>query len=116
MKFRDWIGKKYLEWRGDKIGRESGVTFYARWLGVSPSLMSQWMNDGAVPQTTKIINKLVEKYGGEVYSVLELDAPIETSDLDSMTDEELDAYIRRRYGANAKIVYKYESGDQNGRP
>lgn len=112
MTFQEWITKKYLEWRGDRVGRGSGTTHFARWLTVSHALVSQWINDGAKPESSKIINKLVAKYGAEVYDVLKLTRP---PDLDAMTDDELIDYVMQRLGPNWDVVYRAPQDTQRGK-
>ena len=67
--FRDWINRKYREWRGDKIGREGGVSAYARYINVSQQVMDGWLR-GTVPQDETNILLLYDKYGDEVYEIL----------------------------------------------
>ncbi len=78
MQFYEWITKKYIQWRGDAVGRDRTVKDFADWIGVSNQLMSYWMRkDGIIPRHQKTINKLVSKYGPEVYDVLGIPRPLE---------------------------------------
>lgn len=71
MEFSDWITKKYTAWRGNAFGHDRSVTGFAEWVGVSQPLMSHWMKKGGkIPSSKDSINKLVEKFGLEVYEVL----------------------------------------------
>lgn len=45
MEFKDWITKKYLDWRGDAIGRDRSIKKFSDFIGVSQPLMSRWMNE-----------------------------------------------------------------------
>lgn len=84
VEFSDWITQKYVEWRGDAIGRERSITEYAKYLGVSQQLMSNWMKKGGkVPRSIEMINKLVAAYGNEVYDVLGLEIPTGNAQLDT---------------------------------
>jgi transcriptional regulator with XRE-family HTH domain len=64
MEFKDWINKKFVEWRGDT---RLGVTDFAKYLGISQPTMSSWMS-GVIPKAPHNIEKLAEKYGDEIYS------------------------------------------------
>jgi len=83
QKFHEWITSKYVAWRGDAVGNERSITDYAREIGVSQSLMSQWMRPpergGKVPRSQQSINGLVKLYGNEVYTVLGLHPPEQIS-------------------------------------
>ena len=68
--FDEWITGKYLEWRGDKVGRGGTVSAFARYVGVDQSIMSYWMSGRNTPDSAKSINALVSRFGGEVYDVL----------------------------------------------
>jgi len=72
MESSDWITQKYIEWRGDAIGREKTITEYAEdYIGVSQEVMYGWMKkDGSKPRKSEHIKKLFDKYGYEVYEVL----------------------------------------------
>lgn len=76
MEFSDWITQKYIRWRGDAVGNDRTITEFARWLGVSQSLVTQWMQKGGkVPKSQKSIVALASRYGAEVYEVLGLIPP-----------------------------------------
>jgi len=99
--FGDWITGKYLKWRGEKIGQEGGASEFARYLDVKQPVLSDWMSGKKEPRTPQMINKLVDKYGPEVYTVLGYDAPNNSPDPDHMTDEELLVYISKRFSIPA---------------
>lgn len=81
MDFNEWIAQKYLEWRGDAIGREGSVSAFSRWIGVPQSLMNDWLQAGGKkPTSAKTINALVARFGGEVYDVLGITPPISIED------------------------------------
>jgi hypothetical protein len=76
MDFSEWILRKYLNWRGDSIGNDKSITQFAKIIGVSQSLMTQWMKKGGkVPSSQKYITALANVYGDEVYTVLGLPVP-----------------------------------------
>ena len=68
MEFHTWINQKFIEWRGDT---RNGVTEFATYLGISQPTVSAWLNKSrGKPETQKIIDALVNKYGDEAYKVL----------------------------------------------
>lgn len=74
--FHAWINKKYVEWRGDAIGRDHSQKEFADWVGISPSLMTYWLKrNGKIPKHQKTVNKLVRRFGPEVYEVLGIPPP-----------------------------------------
>lgn len=76
MDFHDWINNKFIEWRGYNSGREGSKAEFARWLGISyKSLYKYFEKNGEVPKSHKVINKLIKKYGSEVYEILNIQAP-----------------------------------------
>lgn len=66
--FRQFLEGKYLEWQQREGGRKT-VFEFAEWLGVSQSAVSNWWNEGRMPQGDSI-RKLAAKLGLEVYDVL----------------------------------------------
>ncbi len=72
MDFYDWIKKKYSDWSGGKKSENQ----FAVYIGISQATLNAWMNKTrGIPTSKKIINKLVERYGDEVYDVLGLTRP-----------------------------------------
>lgn len=72
MDFYEWIKKKYTDWSGGKKSENQ----FAVYLGISQATLNAWMNKTrGVPTSKKVINKLVERYGDEVYDVLGLSRP-----------------------------------------
>ncbi len=63
MKFKDWINKKFIDWRGDS---RRGITDYARFIGVSQPTMSSWLG-GVIPSAPHNVAKLFTIYGEEIY-------------------------------------------------
>ena len=81
MKFSEWITQKYITWRGNAIGQDHSITEFAAMLGVSQSLMAQWMQpNGKVPTSPKYISALIKYYGDEAYCVLGLPVPEDSVD------------------------------------
>ena len=66
--FAEWLEGKFLSWMGE-AGRRRTVTEFAKYIGVSQSLMSQWLNGHYLPDL-KNINKIAERLGPEVYDLL----------------------------------------------
>lgn len=72
MDFYEWIKTKYADWSGGKKSENQ----FALYLGISQATLNAWMNKTrGIPTSKKIINKLVERYGDEVYDVLGLTRP-----------------------------------------
>jgi hypothetical protein len=64
MEFSDWITKKYIDWRGEKVGAASTTTAFAAWLGISKATLSGWMKPGGHnPRDQKTVGKLIERFG-----------------------------------------------------
>lgn len=78
--FSDWVSKKYLEWRSNKIGRAGTVSAFARMLGVPQAQLVRWMDGSVVPISEKHISAFAAYYGDEVYIALGL--PVPPSELD----------------------------------
>ena len=76
MQFSEWITKKYIDWRGEKIGNDGSVTEFAKLFGASHQLLTEWMKkDGRVPRSQKYIAALHKVYGREVLEVLGIQEP-----------------------------------------
>lgn len=75
MEFSDWITKKYIEWRGDSIGRDSTIKAYSASLKVAQSSLTEWMTGVSKPKHKSTIDKLVRRYGYEVYDALGIPRP-----------------------------------------
>jgi len=75
--WKDYITAKYLHWRADKYGRSGSAAMFARAIGISPQLLSAWMNKGQIPTDQETINLLVNYFGFEVYDSLNLPRPTE---------------------------------------
>ena len=85
MEWTDWINRKYIEWRGDS---RKTISQFADYVGVSQSLMSQWMSPNPKKPTSQVsISKLVAIYGIEVYEVLGLPVPAEEIPLDQLPED-----------------------------
>jgi len=92
MNFKDWIFNKYKIWRDQNVDNSS-VAGFAGYVGISQQLMSEWLNKGKPPNRHKNIEKLIAKYGVEVYDVLNLPRPDPllteiTTNWGILTDEE----------------------------
>jgi len=107
MEFRDWITKKYIEWRGET---RNSVQQFSLYLGISQSTVSAWINGTrGIPTSKKIISKLFEVYGDEIFSILGYDDPdSEKIDISSLPEDlqerlrtamsEIDEAIKSRAG------------------
>lgn len=89
MNWQDWITGKYLDFRGNQMGRGGSVSAFARWVGVKQQVMNSWINEGAIPDAAKSINALVDRFGGEVYDILNLTPPIDVESTDIQALQQL---------------------------
>lgn len=69
-----WLTRKYLAWQTEKEETKT-VKEYAEYVGVSPGAMSNLMNGKRKKPAMDTVRLLAEKYGDEVYRVLDLPAP-----------------------------------------
>lgn len=77
MEFSEWITKKYVEWRGNRVGRGSSIADFANLFGASQPVMSRWMKAGSgVPNRAKYVNALIEHYGDEAREILGIPKPV----------------------------------------
>lgn len=93
MDFKTWITQKYIDWRGDAIGNERSITDFSEFLGIKKTTLSNWMNSGNLPQKEQLINRLVDKYGEEVYVILGRKSPDPLSSVPSGPREQLRAAL-----------------------
>jgi len=70
MDFKEWITKKYLEWRGDKWGNEASAAKFAELLGVDKSILGKWMSGTKKPGVQNL--KVIAEVYPEVYEVMGL--------------------------------------------
>ena len=67
VQFTEWINEKFIEWRGNS---RNGVTDFARFVGVSQQVMSNWLNGrNKRPPSPESIAKLAEKFP-DIYEVI----------------------------------------------
>lgn len=71
--FKEWINKKFIDWRGAKTGQEGSLAEFARMVGVSHQVMTGWIYRGVVPKSHRTIQKLILAFDGEVYDILDID-------------------------------------------
>jgi hypothetical protein len=80
VEFYEWMNARFLEWRNSSRGREGSISQFARLFGASQQVMSKWLaKDGYKPKSAKHINALVAAYGIEVYDILGIERPPQTS-------------------------------------
>lgn len=77
-KFRQFLEQQYRQW--DR-GQGQSYKEFARWLGIPPTSLSNWLNSGYTPGKGSIA-QLVEKLGPGVYDALGLSRPPEYSVLE----------------------------------
>jgi len=70
MEFWEWITQKYIQWRGDAVGRERSISQFAQEIGVKQPTLSTWMQkSGRVPDGESI-RKLADYFGPEIFEIL----------------------------------------------
>ena len=104
MEFSDWLTKKYIEWRGDAISGKS-VTAFAREIGTSQALMSEWLSGKKKPGRKSLI-KLGEQYP-EVYEILGFPSP----DSDTPFGQLPAPFRERLEAATSEINARYQRED-----
>ena len=68
--FKNWLGQKYRDWRGDDITRSASVAAFARWIGINQQVIDGYLKGDSVPRHRSTIERLVARFGPEVYKVL----------------------------------------------
>ena len=115
--FSDWFVAKYLHWRGDAIGRERSQRAFARYLGLNPQQVNDWLNGKKRPEAADSINKLVDKFGGEVYDMLNIAPPAfeptdeqlrPTAELISMFPEDMRPQVRQSINETLTAILREE--------
>jgi transcriptional regulator with XRE-family HTH domain len=70
--FDEWFNQRYLEWRGERYGQDVSVKAFARYIGLTQQSVDSYLKGKSVPRQKNIINKLVDKFGADVYRELGL--------------------------------------------
>ena len=73
MSFHQWIKSKYLEWRGDAIGRDKSISQFAEYIGIPQPTVSTWMLGKNEPKDERSIRALADRFGPDVFDVLNVD-------------------------------------------
>jgi transcriptional regulator with XRE-family HTH domain len=71
--FSTWLEQKYLEWQGQR-GKRATLAQFADYLGISPPLLSHYMN-GIRKPTRENIQKFARRLGPEIYDIFGLQDP-----------------------------------------
>ena len=71
--FATWLESKFVSWMGE-TGKRRTLTDFAKYLGVSQSLLSHWLNGRYLPDRQNV-SKIAERLGSEVYDLLGLQRP-----------------------------------------
>lgn len=74
MEFKDWLEQKYLEWMVQG-GKRQTLTAFAKYLGLSQSLVNQYLNGKISTPSEDSVHKIAKQLGPEVYDVLGLVQP-----------------------------------------
>lgn len=110
MNFPEFMEKKYLEWQLKEEGRKTIVEF-AKYLGISQPLLSQWLSGKKRPGANTI-KFLAELFGNEVYDALGKDRPNPYLQIVNRKWEFLDEQDQRRI---AEEVAQYEAQNEQNR-
>lgn len=73
QKFGTWLERQYLEWQY-KLGRTRSRAEFARFLGISPALLSHYFSNLRKPSRKNII-KIAERLNPEIYDFFGLLRP-----------------------------------------
>jgi hypothetical protein len=80
MEFSEWITKKYVEWRGNRVGHGISVADFAKEFGASQQVMSGWMHPGSKPpKKPEYLNALEKRYGAEFLQALGIERSVFTT-------------------------------------
>lgn len=79
MSFADWLRSRFDDWNNENGGEEKLADF-ARYLGVPPTSLSNWINSGYKPRNDNMV-ALVKKLGPETYDALGITRPPEVISL-----------------------------------
>jgi len=75
VEFWEYLTKKYIEWRGDAIGRDKTQLQWAEEIGVPQPTLARWMQKGGpIPTDEKSIRKLANYFGPEIFVILGIDS------------------------------------------
>lgn len=102
VEFREWLNKKYIDWRGDSFGNDRSISDFARWIGVSQSTLNEWMQ-GNVKPSTRAVPKIAAKYP-DVYEVLGMASP--ASPFDALPTELQEVFLEAGRAALARMSEK----------
>lgn len=79
--FKDYLFQKFIEWEKATEKRRVSFSAFARWLSnnsfdieVKHQVLDKWIN-GTIPKEAKYIYVLAEKFGDEIYEILEVERP-----------------------------------------
>jgi transcriptional regulator with XRE-family HTH domain len=70
-RFRDWLEKRFYEWRGDRL---LSISDFADYLGVQQQSVSGWWNGRSIPSSSDHITKLAAAFP-DIYDILEVVDP-----------------------------------------
>ncbi len=69
-----FLTQKFREWEAS-TKRHQTVSAFARWVGVPQPTMTRWMTGDTMPTDINNVNKLVERFGPEIYDLLGMTRP-----------------------------------------
>lgn len=68
-----YLNRKFREWE-KSTGRKQTVTSFSRYLEVKQPSLTRWMQGDNPPSMDNLI-KISNKFGNEIFSILEIDTP-----------------------------------------
>jgi len=109
--FKEYIFQEFKDWEDQQPGGRSNYTAFANWLSqnaygvtIKQQTITDWFKGRYKPNDEKIILVLVEKFGDEVYEILER-SPIDTLFI-YVQDNWSDAPLKEQKRI-AEIIQKY---------
>lgn len=100
VEFSEWINRKYVEKRGNT---RLTIEDFAKFIGISQSLMSLWMKSGSQMPKARNLSKLAARYP-DVYKDLGLTPPSQEDQVDYAPPELVRRLNRARAEARRQLT------------
>ena len=71
MKSAEYLNEQFKAWQVQQPRGQDSQSWFARWLGVPDTSLSQWLN-GVREPTDRNCHKIASKLGPEIYDILGL--------------------------------------------
>ncbi len=103
--WKQTLERGFAKWQGGD--RRKTASQFADWLGVKPTTLSSWWNEGVIPRDDDTIRKVAVRLGVEVYDILGLERPdpklfFILQHWDDLSDDAKRAIIEKAEGFVAK--------------